>query len=232
MAQKQSPARTSIARLRENTSHSENSAATRWQAVVTRDPAATSFVYAVLTTKIYCRPSCAARLARRVNVEFYDTPHQAERAGFRPCKRCKPETLTPVINPQVVLVQRACQSIMKGIVSGSGSDSGSKHKSNTKPTLAMLAKEAGLTPSHFHRVFKKLIGVTPGKYAADISKEITEELSQCSSRASGQIQRKFDAGGGTAGAAVNNSVLWNDFDILLAMEDEYASGHDASTLAG
>ncbi|KAL2814618.1 metal binding domain of Ada-domain-containing protein [Aspergillus granulosus] len=131
----------------------------RWQAVVTRDATATGFVYAVITTKIYCRPSCSARLARRANVEFYDTPAQAERAGFRACKRCKPESLKPVVNPQIALVKRACRTIREDIVAG------------RKPTLGKIAGEARLTPSHFHRVFKGVMGITPGKYAQGILSE-------------------------------------------------------------
>src|SRR4051812_49957332 len=63
----------------------------RWQAVVDRDPAADGrFCYSVRTTGVYCRPTCPARLARRENVRFHATCQEAERAGFRPCKRCKP----------------------------------------------------------------------------------------------------------------------------------------------
>ncbi|KAL3488924.1 metal binding domain of Ada-domain-containing protein [Aspergillus germanicus] len=136
-----------------------SASAARWQAVVARDASATGFVYAVITTKIYCRPSCSARLARRANVEFYDTPAQAERAGFRACKRCKPESLKPAVNPQFVSVQRACRTIREDISAG------------RKPTLGRIAGEAGLTPSHFHRVFKRLMGVTPGKFAEGVLAE-------------------------------------------------------------
>src|SRR5215469_4855023 len=64
----------------------------RWAAVVRRDAAADDlFYYSVSTTGVYCRPSCAARLARREHVQFHATREDAERAGFRPCKRCKPD---------------------------------------------------------------------------------------------------------------------------------------------
>ncbi|KAL4991182.1 metal binding domain of Ada-domain-containing protein [Aspergillus falconensis] len=213
----------------------------RWQAVVTRDPAA-SFVYAVLTTKIYCRPSCAARLARRANVEFYDTPSQAEKAGFRPCKRCKPEeTLERAINPQVALVQRACRTIRADIRSGS------------KPTLSKLAGEASLTPSHFHRVFKKVMGVTPGKYVAAFMREgegaplslAADNPSAAENKGIGMFQpwdennqdswlaknlhwlgnpgNECAGSGGAVGAGGENALLWNDFDVLIAAEAEYAS---------
>ncbi|RAK73444.1 putative DNA repair and transcription factor Ada [Aspergillus fijiensis CBS 313.89] len=145
-------------------------ASARWQAVVKRDPTAITFVYAVLTTKIYCRASCPARLARRANVRFYDRPSQAERAGFRACKRCRPETLqtdgggrsssSGCSSPQVQLVHRACQTIGSAVQSGS------------KPTLHILATEAGLTSSHFHRVFRKVMGVTPGRYVAGMMEKM------------------------------------------------------------
>ncbi|EER27275.1 hypothetical protein DIZ76_012826 [Coccidioides immitis] len=131
----------------------------RWRAIVNRDAAATCFVYGVRTTKIYCRPRCPARLARRANVIFYDTPAQAEKAGYRPCKRCKPEDLRAPTDPHVRLAQKACETMTLAALAG-----GEKQR----PTLQDLASEAGLTPSHFHRVFKKVVGVTPGKYARDL----------------------------------------------------------------
>ncbi|KAE8355512.1 metal binding domain of Ada-domain-containing protein [Aspergillus coremiiformis] len=197
------------------------SATARWQAVVRRDPTAESFVYAVLTTKIYCRPSCPARLARRANVRFYDTPSQAEKAGFRPCKRCKPEIL-PAVNPQTQMIQTACKNIQSDVATGS------------KPTLRKLADQACLTPSHFHRVFKKIMGVTPGQYAAALLKGGSEgPLDECSRDVNmtkvrpcvvgsdqelclpdcREVVDVFDTG---------DTVLWNDFDALLAEEAGYA----------
>ncbi|KAL2865669.1 putative DNA repair and transcription factor Ada [Aspergillus lucknowensis] len=221
------------------------SAAARWQAVVNRDATATSFVYAVLTTKIYCRPSCSARLARRANVEFYDTPSQAEGAGFRACKRCKPETLKPAVNPQVVLVQRACQTIKSDIASGS------------KPTLTRIARMAGLTPSHFHRVFKKVMGVTPGKYAVQVLDETRAALekekpwdgvggyadenrnpalfqpwddklrAEFDSWLTGGVDWDICDGEAVVGADGDPGALWNDFDVLLAAEAQFLSQQDS-----
>ncbi|GBF59836.1 bifunctional transcriptional activator/DNA repair enzyme [Trichophyton mentagrophytes] len=131
----------------------------RWRAIVNRDAAATGFVYGVRTTKIYCRPRCPARLARRANVEFYDTPLLAEKAGYRPCKRCKPEDVRAPTDPHIRLAQRACETMTLAALAG-----GDKQR----PTLSDLSGEAGLTPSHFHRVFKKVVGVTPGKFAREL----------------------------------------------------------------
>lgn len=130
----------------------------RWRAIVNRDASATNFVYGVRTTKIYCRPRCPARLARRANVIFYDTPEQAERAGYRPCKRCKPEDLLAPMDPHIKLAQKACETMTLAALA----------TTKQRPTLTDLAAEAGLTPSHFHRVFKKVVGVTPGKFSRDL----------------------------------------------------------------
>jgi methylphosphotriester-DNA--protein-cysteine methyltransferase len=128
----------------------------RWLVLVSRDrsSAKDTFVYAVKTTKIYCRPSCPSRLARRANIEFYDTAAQAEKAGYRACKRCKPHLKSlsePESGVQEVIeeddmldyaqhkkmIQKACLAIReKG--------------GNTR--LKELSQEAGLTPSHFHSV--------------------------------------------------------------------------------
>ncbi|KAL4761290.1 putative DNA repair and transcription factor Ada [Aspergillus foveolatus] len=220
----QTPAPQTIPRLPKLGSPA-TSTASRWQAVVTRDPIA-SFVYAVITTKIYCRPSCAARLARRANVEFYDTPSQAEEAGFRPCKRCKPEeNRKHAINPQVAVVQRACRTIEADVRSGS------------KPTLSRLAEEASLTPSHFLRVFKKVVGVTPGKYVAAVMKDsegapldsVGDDPSIVENRGIGMMDWLGNPGSeyGDLGCAVSaggeNALLWNEFDVLIAAEAEYAS---------
>ncbi|KAE8137198.1 metal binding domain of Ada-domain-containing protein [Aspergillus pseudotamarii] len=203
------------------------SATARWQAVVRRDATAESFVYAVLTTRIYCRPSCPARLARRANVRFYDTPSQAEKAGFRPCKRCRPQTLLAV-NPQAQVIQRACKTIQSEIATGS------------KPTLRELASQACLTPSHFHRVFKKLVGVTPGQYAVAILKGAPRgPLDDCSRISNitefkpcgvGSDDHKPFSPGGLEGDGMFDSgdtIHWNDFDALIAAEAEYESVFDA-----
>ncbi|KAI9040241.1 putative DNA repair and transcription factor Ada [Aspergillus affinis] len=195
------------------------SATARWQAVVNRDAHATSFVYAVLTTKIYCRPSCPARLARRANVRFYDTPSDAEQAGFRPCKRCTPQTLRAV-NPQIQLIRRACETIEAQVRDGS------------KPTLRKLADEANLTPSYFHRLFKKIKGVTPGQYAAVVLSRggggpLDENMPvgnltafqswEVDARCDAFIPDTLDDAVVANGGDVDVGI-WNDFDVLIAAE--------------
>jgi AraC family transcriptional regulator of adaptative response/methylated-DNA-[protein]-cysteine methyltransferase len=121
----------------------------RWAAVVARDPEA-DFYYAVATTGVYCRPSCAAKLARPENVQFYRTPEDAERAGFRPCKRCKPDQASPD-GQHAEKIASACRLI---------------ENAETPPCLESLAQHAGLSASHFHRLFKASTGLTPKGYAA------------------------------------------------------------------
>ena len=124
----------------------------RWQAVKRRDPAFDgTFLFAVRTTGIYCRPSCASRPAKRENVLFFSTVAEAEKAGYRACKRCRPDQLGAP-DPQMQAVKRACERI---------------ETAEEAPKLAELAASAGLSPYHFHRVFKALTGVTPKAYAAE-----------------------------------------------------------------
>jgi len=123
----------------------------RWDAVRRRDGAFDGkFFFAVRTTGVYCRPSCASRQAKRENVTFFATPEAAEKAGYRACKRCRPDKLGAP-DPKVEAVKRACDRIASA---------------EETPTLADLAGGAGMSPHHFHRVFKKIAGVTPKAYAA------------------------------------------------------------------
>ena len=121
------------------------------QAVAGRDPGADGrFVYAVLTTGVYCRPSCAARPARPENLRFFADPVAATTAGYRPCKRCQPDA-PPRAEREAALVARACRTI---------------EQSDETPTLDQLAQQAGVSPFHFHRLFRRIAGVTPRAYAA------------------------------------------------------------------
>ena len=123
----------------------------RWTAVLTRDRQADgTFFYSVKTTGVYCRPSCASRRANPNNVAFHATQADAERAGFRPCKRCRPGEPTRE-QQHAATVAGICRLI---------------ERATPVPPLAALARRAGLSPYHFHRVFKAITGVTPRAYAA------------------------------------------------------------------
>ena len=118
----------------------------RWAAVLGRDRSADGrFVYSVRTTGVYCRPSCGSRRARPENVAFHASPAAAERAGFRACKRCRPEAQAPA-EEHAARVAAACRRI---------------EAAETPPRLEELAREAGLSPHHFHRLFKAATGLTP-----------------------------------------------------------------------
>jgi AraC family transcriptional regulator, regulatory protein of adaptative response / methylated-DNA-[protein]-cysteine methyltransferase len=107
------------------------------------------FVYAVRTTGVYCKPSCASRPARPENLSYHATPAAAEAAGFRACKRCRPDKQLADLHQSAV--ERACRMI----------------RASEEPlSLATLAKAVGMSPYHFHRVFKKVAGVTPKAFAA------------------------------------------------------------------
>ncbi len=136
----------------------------RWAAVLARDPAADgTFFYSVKTTGVYCRPSCAARPARPENVAFHFTTADAERAGFRPCKRCKPNQ-PPLIEQHAAKVAELCRLI---------------ENAEQVPSLDELAQHAGLSAYHLHRVFKAITGVTPKAYAAaHRAKRVRAELSR------------------------------------------------------
>ena len=122
----------------------------RWQAVLARDGRHNGrFVYAVSSTGIYCRPSCPSRHPRRERVHFFADPDDAERAGFRACRRCAPHA---ALAPEVETVQRICRHI--------------EDDPDGPITLAALGARAGLSPFHLQRLFKRVTGVTPRQYAA------------------------------------------------------------------
>jgi len=126
--------------------------ADRWRAVEARDGSArTAFVYAVVSTGVFCRPGCPSRLPRRENVVFFHTPDQARSAGYQPCRRCRPDE--------------------GGAHQVAGHDAAmacARHRLETEtpaPGLTELATEAGLSPGHFQRVFKARVGLSPKQYA-------------------------------------------------------------------
>src|SRR5262245_9952216 len=124
---------------------------TRWRAVLARDRAFDgAFVTAVLTTGIYCRPSCAARHPKRENVRFYPGPDEAERAGYRACLRCKPREVGAQ-DSHAAMIDRVCAYIQAN--------------TDERVTLADLAKIARMSPYHLQRTFKRRTGLSPRQYA-------------------------------------------------------------------
>jgi AraC family transcriptional regulator, regulatory protein of adaptative response / methylated-DNA-[protein]-cysteine methyltransferase len=179
----------------------------RWEAVRRRDRSADgAFCYAVRTTGIYCRPSCAARLPRRDNVEFHAAAAAAEKAGFRPCKRCQPNAQGPLAR-QAAVVARACRQI---------------EQAEELPRLDELARAAGMSAFHFHRVFKAATGVTPKAYAdAHRGRRVRAEL-----KAAGSVTEAI------YGAGFNsNARFYESSARLLGMTpSEFRSGGNGATI--
>jgi AraC family transcriptional regulator of adaptative response/methylated-DNA-[protein]-cysteine methyltransferase len=139
----------------------------RWASVVARDAAADGrFYYSVRTTGVYCRPSCAARLALPENVQFHLTCADAEKAGFRPCKRCKPNEPS-LAEQNTARIAEICRVL---------------EQAEETPKLSELAARAGMSVYHFHRTFKAVTGITPSEYAAaHRSNRIRESLGSSNS---------------------------------------------------
>ncbi len=180
----------------------ESSDDRRWAAIVTRDRTADgTFYYSVKTTGVYCRPSCAARRPNRKNVEFHPTPAAAEQAGFRPCRRCRPDR-APAEQTHAATIAKICRFI---------------ETSGAMPSLSSLARRAGLSPYHFHRTFKAMTGVTPRAYAAAYrSARVRDELKKRSKTVTEAI---YDAGFGSGGR------FYESADRVLGMTpSEYRAG--------
>lgn len=163
----------------------------RWAAVVARDAESDgSFFYSVKTTGVYCRPSCAARPARPENVAFHASAAEAERAGFRPCKRCRPGEAS-LAERHAATVAELCRFI---------------EAAEQPPTLHELAAHARVSPHHLHRLFKAVTGVTPKAYAAaHRARRVRRELA----RSDTVTAAIFDAGYNSNGRfyAEANSLL-------------------------
>lgn len=136
----------------------------RWQAVQRKDRSVSDlFVYAVMTTGVYCRSGCPARLPLRKNVAFYQAPQEAREAGYRPCLRCHPDRGN-LAERQAEKIAEACRII---------------EAAESPISLNDLADRVGLSPYHFHRLFKAQTGVTPKAFtAAHRIKRVRETLAE------------------------------------------------------
>nr|WP_315591698.1 bifunctional DNA-binding transcriptional regulator/O6-methylguanine-DNA methyltransferase Ada [uncultured Cupriavidus sp.] len=174
----------------------------RWTAVQARDAGADGhFVYAVRTTGVYCQPSSSARLPKRENVEFFASAEIAEAAGYR-CSRRAHGDQTSAAAERAALVARACRMI---------------EASETPPQLDDLANEIGMSPFHFHRLFKAETGLTPKAYASAYrARKLREELSSPNASITNAI---YDSGFNS------NSRFYEASDQLLGMRArDYRSG--------
>jgi AraC family transcriptional regulator of adaptative response/methylated-DNA-[protein]-cysteine methyltransferase len=165
----------------------------RWTAVVMRDASANgSFYYSVATTGVYCLPSCPSKTALPKNVRFHATREEAEQAGFRPCKRCRPDQPALAIR-HAARIAEACRLMEKEVPA---------------PPLAELARRAGMSPYHFHRLFKSIVGVTPRAYAVA---QRTHKLRERLQRQDSITDAIFEAGYGSS------SRFYEHADTLLGM---------------
>jgi AraC family transcriptional regulator of adaptative response/methylated-DNA-[protein]-cysteine methyltransferase len=181
-------------RKRTNAMHGDTPAELdqRWAAVAARDHRADgTFYYSVDTTAVYCRPSCGSRRANPKNVRFHRTTADAERAGFRACRRCKPDQ-PPLEQLHAAKVAGICRLI---------------EAAEKTPSLAALARRAGLSPYHFHRVFKAVTGVTPRAYAA--AHRTTRVRNELEKRSKTVTEAIYDAGFNSGGRfyETSNQVL-------------------------
>lgn len=165
---------------------------TAWTAVVERDARFDGrFVYAVDSTGIYCRPTCPSRRPRQSNVRFFAAPEEAEQAGYRPCRRCRPRS--GETSRQAEAVRRACGYLEAHL--------------EEAPSLNDLAREVGMSPWHLHRTFKAVLGLSPKQYAARLrAGRFKDELRDGESVASatygagyGSSSRLYEKSGETLG---------------------------------
>jgi methylphosphotriester-DNA--protein-cysteine methyltransferase len=166
---------------------SNQSFQTRWQAIQTRDSSMdNTFVYAVRTTKIYCQPSCPSRRPNLENVAFFDTPEQAEAAGFRRCKRCWVRAEKDVT---AKIVQKVIDLLENEV---------------DEPSLEALGAAVNLSSWHLQRMFKKAVGISPKQYAkTHRAKKFRSEL-----KSNVSVTRAiYEAGFGTGRVAKVNASL-------------------------
>jgi AraC family transcriptional regulator of adaptative response/methylated-DNA-[protein]-cysteine methyltransferase len=173
----------------------------RWRSIVARNwKSDGTFYYSVKSTGVYCHPSCAARLPKPEHVRFHATQADAEQAGFRPCKRCKPNAAS-LFRQHAAKVTEACRLI---------------EQSEQAPSLDALANQAGLSPYYFHRLFKTVTGLTPRAYAgATRAKRVRAEL-----RRNGTVTEAIYA----AGYRSNGRFYEQSNDLLGMTPSTYRAG--------
>src|SRR6266496_1753677 len=179
----------------------------RWDAVVARDAAHDGqFVFAVATTGVYCRPSCAARRPRRENVQFFSAPEAAERAGYRACLRCRPKAFAG--NTESDVVKAICRFIEQHL--------------DEPLTLGRLGEAFHQSPFHLQRRFKAVVGITPREYADSCRLRTLKRNLQAGDSVT---RAMYDAGYGSS------SRLYERTSSQLGMTpDKYRRGAIAATI--
>jgi AraC family transcriptional regulator of adaptative response/methylated-DNA-[protein]-cysteine methyltransferase len=179
----------------------------RWKAVVARDARHDGeFVFAVSSTGVYCRPSCAARRPRRENVRFFARPEQAEGAGYRACLRCRPKSFSG--NSESDAMKAICRFIEQHL--------------DEPLTLDRLGREFHQSPFHLQRRFKAVLGITPRAYADACRLRLLKRNLQAGDSVT---RAMYDAGYGSS------SRLYEKTASQLGMTpDKYRRGAIAATI--
>lgn len=161
-----------------------------WEAIQNRDVGRDGeFVFAVVTTRVYCRPSCPARRPRRENVVIFSSGGEASTSGFRACKRCNPDGPSAAERSAVV-VQTVCREI---------------ESARRPPKLADLARLVALSPSRLHQVFREALGITPWAYASSVR---ADRFRQALDASSGVATAAFEAGHGSVSGAYRHAARY------------------------
>lgn len=156
-----------------------------WQAFKNRDKRFDGvFWTAVKTTKIFCKPSCTAKLPKVENIDFYKTWQDAESKGFRACLRCKPKT-TETINPQVEIIVKTCELL----------------ETIENLTLEELGEMLKINPTHLQKIFKEIVGVSPKKYAENLR---LEKFKSEIKKGNDVVNSMYEAGFGSSRALYEN----------------------------
>lgn len=193
---------------RPSTVPDESVDASRWAAVVARDRRADgTFVFAVRTTGVYCRPSCSSRQARRENVRFFATPDDAERAGFRACRRCTPRAL-----PESAGAASVARAIAHLEAAG-----------DRVVPLAELAAAVGVSASHLQRTFTRHVGVSPRAWQQARRVEAFKQQLRAGQTVS---RAQFEAGYGSSRGAYEGGAR-----AMGMTPASYARGGDGTTIA-
>ncbi len=179
----------------------------RWRAVEQRDASMSGcFVYAVASTKVFCRPNCGARRALRRNVRFFATPAEAVEAGYRACRRCRPDHLAQS-DPSIAAVVETCRRL---------------ERSNDAP-LAAIALELGYSERHLRRRFHEIIGVSVGVYARSYKAERARARLRGGASVTSAV---FDAGYGSVRAFYDHGA-----PALGMSPTRYRAGGDGEHIA-
>jgi AraC family transcriptional regulator of adaptative response/methylated-DNA-[protein]-cysteine methyltransferase len=208
----------------------------RWSAVLARDDR-DDFVYAVHTTRVYCRPSCPSRRPRPENVLFFDRGADAEANGYRACRRCRPDA--PITDARVARVEAACQMLADG----------------DRVALVDVAATLHVAPDALRRDFRRVLGISPKQYAAGLrvdrlraelreGRDVTAALYSAGYGSSSRLYEQSDArlgmtpasyGAGGAGASITFAVVPSGLGMLLVARTDrgicrIALGVEAATL--